>query len=1149
MPHPILKNVVRVGFVCFLLITGWAGVPSPIGLWAFDVPGNLTLASVGRDLQLVGTHAAIAGAQWGDGAVQIGVGSHYVCTHEIAPNGSGQRVNRFSLAYDFRVPSLGPWYCFFQTDPSNTTDGDCFVHTNSGTVGVGATGYSTVAVRAGVWHRLVVAADHSAGLYRIYLDGDLILDGQGQAADGRFALSPTFLVFADEDGEDTALDVTRFAMYDACLSAADAAELGGVLDGGASNGVPVVDVEAIGPTEAVAGQALSYEIAASDPDGDAVQVRMDWGDGTGLSGYGGLMSAGQRASFAHTYVEPGRWTIRALARDSRGRTGTWTKIRTVAVSGTASVEFETPPYLQNVKPDGITVMWELSGVADAEVEFGPDSSYGSRAIGVGTATGSGSYVYKSVLTGLEPGRTYQYRTWIGGQEAKGGQFITSPAGAEGFAFSVWADSQGSNHGTYSADPLEPTKSMFRHMAAHGIDFGVTAGDLAENGASYTDVRQYYVDRVAVLLGTVVPWFVAWGNHDGGSTTVIRKYADLPSQLRPGFTAGYGSYSFDYAGCHFICLDNASRDSDIVGWLEGDLQSDANRNARFTFLFVHVPPYCELWISGDSFLRSRLVPLMEAYGVDVCFSGHTHEYSRGYRNGVYYCITGGGSWLDIPEALVYDWDHMTVGGVHAIPGVPQYGEGRGGGLINEYVRVDVQGDTFTASMIGFDPDGTEVGVLDRFTMSRSPGSSPPARPQIAGPATADVSSESVLVLTSSAFSDADTQDSHVQSVWRVSRAPDMEVAEDVVLEGVTGPRVLSWSVPLRSLWPGQTVYASVRHLASDGMSSLFADPIAIQLTPDLICREDFEGVGEFTLPAGWVAEHHTTVIHATLDPDDPLSNRYLTWTVVSASRLAEVMGANRVNVASVFRGNSLYAESDHRTGVQLQYVTTPDFDLAGWTNVVLMFRSNYMQNQDNLAALEYSVNRGTSWRPVLYCLDTADVMTAAGGGVDAVATFKRVDPDGVPTAGGISATGGTYGAHVLSRPFEDLAAFISARTNDDTVESKRTEQFRLSGADAQAQVRFRFAFVGTASWFWGIDDFSLYGTSNDPEPLQITRVAPSAQGLELGWTGPAGPYQIQSRSDWAVGEWQDVGNEVDAGSRVVTIPVQAGTGFFRIRLAR
>ena len=57
--------------------------------------------------------------------------------------------------------------------------------------------------------------------------------------------------------------------------------------------------------------------------------------------------------------------------------------------------------------------------------------------------------------------------------------------------------------------------------------------------------------------------------------------------------------------------------------------------------------------------------------------------------------------------------MTVGGYHAIPGILKPGPERGGGLINEYVRVDVRGDTFAASMIGSSPNGTPAGVLDHF----------------------------------------------------------------------------------------------------------------------------------------------------------------------------------------------------------------------------------------------------------------------------------------------------------------------------------------------------------------------------------------------------------------------------------------------------
>ena len=69
-------------------------------------------------------------------------------------------------------------------------------------------------------------------------------------------------------------------------------------------------------------------------------------------------------------------------------------------------------------------------------------------------------------------------------------------------------------------------------------------------------RQYGFDRpIALLAGNDLPFFTAWGNHDGSSDAVIRKFTDLPSKDRGDpYHAGYGSYAFDYAGCHFICID-------------------------------------------------------------------------------------------------------------------------------------------------------------------------------------------------------------------------------------------------------------------------------------------------------------------------------------------------------------------------------------------------------------------------------------------------------------------------------------------------------------------------------------------------------------------------------------------------------------------
>ncbi|MBN1421575.1 MAG: metallophosphoesterase [Planctomycetes bacterium] len=691
--------------------------PEAVGLWEFDDAQDLARATAGQDLIPAGAPAPIEGVIDGDGAARIGIGSYYRCAHGIAPNGFGSRVNRYAFIIDFRVPVIGPWYTFFQIDPANRNDGETFVRTD-GAIGVGDVGYSTVHIAAGIWYRLGIAVDLSSGLYSIYLDGERIVDGLPQSLDGRFSLDSTVLLFADENGEDGPIDVSLVAVFDRPLTEDEMRTLGGAGPWDPANRPPDVIVQPAGPSDARTQESYEFTFRAADPDGDRVRIRADWGDGT-VSAWSDLEEAGEPLLISHAYNRTGDLAILAQARDEHGRSSFWTQVQGIVVTGDVVVRFLTEPYFQNVRTDGIAVMWELDAYVTAEAEYGPGDGYGLRAACEIADSGSGSWIYRASLDGLAPGTVHRVRPVIEGKPGEGRTFRTAPAGDEPFSFAVWGDSQGTNHGAFAGDPYEPTKAMMADMAAQGIDFAVGVGDLAEDGASYADVRAYYLDRVAVNLGPAAPWFIAWGNHDGGRSAVLRRFADHPSRDRPGYDAGWGSYSFDYAGCHFVCIDYDTARIDISTWLEDDLRAAIARDVRFTFVFVHVPPYCELWIDGDGWLRAWLVPLLVRYGVDICFSGHTHEYERGTLDGTTYVITGGGSWLDRPEGLVHDWPHMIAGGYHSL------GLGIDKGLVNEYVKIDVDGDAATVRAFGFEPDGTPMGPVDAFTVHRCGNGNGPA----------------------------------------------------------------------------------------------------------------------------------------------------------------------------------------------------------------------------------------------------------------------------------------------------------------------------------------------------------------------------------------------------------------------------------------
>jgi hypothetical protein len=409
-------------------------------------------------------------------------------------------------------------------------------------------------------------------------------------------------------------------------------------------------------------------------------------------------------------------------------------IQSTVVTGAQQVTFATPPYLQNVGTNHMVVMCESVEDLQLGVEYGTNQNYGAIAPMTRQASGGNTQFQRALLTELQAGTTYHYRIVYyptGEAVTSDALFQTAPAGEANFKFAVWADSQGNNHGAWTADPLQPTIAMMQHMAASGVAFGFGVGDLAESGASYSDTRNYFLDRVVRYLGTARPFFIAWGNHDTiGRAAPVRLATDLPSRFRsPGFSPDHFSYAFTYANVFFVAIDLYYPTDITDGWLAAQLASPEAQNARFRILGIHVPPYSERWIDGSWELRASLVPLLEQYRVTFCFSGHTHEYERGAANGVNYVLTGGGSWLDLPEPVVQDWPHMTVGGAQDIPGFWAQESSFGvlgppepivGGLVNHYTLVTVRGNYLQLEMRGFNADGSYIGVLDSFEIGTDPG---------------------------------------------------------------------------------------------------------------------------------------------------------------------------------------------------------------------------------------------------------------------------------------------------------------------------------------------------------------------------------------------------------------------------------------------
>lgn len=211
--------------------------PQPKGLWKFDDPANLMLASIGNDLipEATVTHTAATGPSDDNGAIVDGFYQSLAMNHGIEANGGGTMVNVYSMQIDFKAIGTSPsYYSFFQTGATNSGDGDLFIKWSAGTgvVGLSALGWSTNKVNPETWYRLVVTS--SGDTYKVYINGELWVEKTGILTDSRHALQIINLphIFADDDGEEGVYHCSELAVWDVELTPEQVAELGDATGGG-----------------------------------------------------------------------------------------------------------------------------------------------------------------------------------------------------------------------------------------------------------------------------------------------------------------------------------------------------------------------------------------------------------------------------------------------------------------------------------------------------------------------------------------------------------------------------------------------------------------------------------------------------------------------------------------------------------------------------------------------------------------------------------------------------------------------------------------------------------------------------------------------------------------------------------------------------
>ena len=178
-------------------------------------------------------------------------------------------------------------------------------------------------------------------------------------------------------------------------------------------------------------------------------------------------------------------------------------------------------------------------------------------------------------------------------------------------------------------------------------FMINTGDLVTRGG-----RKEYLRFLAVIRQSHVPYFTVLGNHDVGG--------DGLGTYRQIF--GDENYTFDYAGCRFIVLDNSrSRfPEERLRWLDQQLDTPLRK-----FVFLHKPPDVGNWRKPFDAApwhenALRFTELVGRRKVDRVFVGHIHAYGEKEIEGVRYVLSGGaGAPLDPSPHAYFHYVLVTV----------------------------------------------------------------------------------------------------------------------------------------------------------------------------------------------------------------------------------------------------------------------------------------------------------------------------------------------------------------------------------------------------------------------------------------------------------------------------------------------------------
>jgi len=367
-------------------------------------------------------------------------------------------------------------------------------------------------------------------------------------------------------------------------------------------------------------------------------------------------------SFLWSSVPAGTNALFAVASDGLGATNSSETIH-IRVIDPATAQLTRGPYLQMSTPTSIVIRWRTELAADSRVVYGTNSG----SLNLTNILAAAVTEHEITLTNLLPDTRYYYSiaSSFGTLAGPGTNyfFLTHPLPGTPKPTRVWVIGDA---GTATASQTAVRNGFDAFNGTNLVHLWLQLGDNAYSSGTDGEYQAAVFNMYSNLLGNSVTW-PALGNHDtGGSTTFSTNYPyfamfNLPTNAQAGGVASGVEhyYSFDYGMIHFICLDSmtSSRATNgaMADWLRMDLMMTTS---RWVVAYWHHPPYTKGSHNSDSVsdsdgslveMRGNFLPILEAGGVDLVLTGHSHSYERSFFIDRHYGFSSGFAATNIVQA--------------------------------------------------------------------------------------------------------------------------------------------------------------------------------------------------------------------------------------------------------------------------------------------------------------------------------------------------------------------------------------------------------------------------------------------------------------------------------------------------------------------